>query len=206
MASPSICAVDGCDKPAINRHGWCNAHYLRWRRHGDPLAGRPPQVAPGTLSRWLEDHASYDEPGCLVWPFSRAPNGYPNTVEIAGRVENAHRMMCLIAHGEPPTRKHQAAHSCGNGTAGCCNPRHLRWATAKENNADKTLHGTVPVGKMSGTAVVTNEQVLAIHRLKGTAGERAVAKRFGVNRHVVTYIWKGRTWSWLTGEIGPASS
>lgn len=48
MATPSICAVDGCDKPAVNRHGWCNAHYLRWRRYGDPLAQRP-RVIPNRL-------------------------------------------------------------------------------------------------------------------------------------------------------------
>lgn len=33
-----ICAVAECASEAAKR-GWCNAHYLRWRRHGDPLAG-----------------------------------------------------------------------------------------------------------------------------------------------------------------------
>lgn len=32
------CAVDGCSKAASKR-GWCNAHYLRWRRHGAPTGG-----------------------------------------------------------------------------------------------------------------------------------------------------------------------
>ena len=32
------CIVTGCIDPAIAR-GWCNAHYRRWRRHGDPLGG-----------------------------------------------------------------------------------------------------------------------------------------------------------------------
>lgn len=30
------CSIEGCDRPVKTR-GWCNAHYLRWRRHGDPL-------------------------------------------------------------------------------------------------------------------------------------------------------------------------
>lgn len=30
------CAIDGCTRPHFAR-GWCNTHYYRWRRHGDPL-------------------------------------------------------------------------------------------------------------------------------------------------------------------------
>jgi len=29
------CAVEGCDRPRKTR-GWCNTHYERWRRNGDP--------------------------------------------------------------------------------------------------------------------------------------------------------------------------
>lgn len=31
-----ICAVDGCERPVVAR-GWCECHYQRWRRHGDPV-------------------------------------------------------------------------------------------------------------------------------------------------------------------------
>ena len=34
----TMCSVKGCGKPHYGR-GWCNAHYTRWRRHGDPLGG-----------------------------------------------------------------------------------------------------------------------------------------------------------------------
>lgn len=33
--SESICSVDGCGGASLSR-GWCQAHYFRWRRHGDP--------------------------------------------------------------------------------------------------------------------------------------------------------------------------
>lgn len=36
MSAPS-CHVDGCAKPVKSR-GWCQMHYFRWRRHGDPNA------------------------------------------------------------------------------------------------------------------------------------------------------------------------
>ena len=33
-----ICKVEYCNNKASCR-GWCNAHYSRWYRHGDPLGG-----------------------------------------------------------------------------------------------------------------------------------------------------------------------
>lgn len=42
------CSVDGCQKPHDSR-GWCCAHYGRWKRHGDPMAGgimQSPQTGP----------------------------------------------------------------------------------------------------------------------------------------------------------------
>ena len=35
------CNVPGCDRLALYKRGpWCNRHYSRWRKHGDPSAGR----------------------------------------------------------------------------------------------------------------------------------------------------------------------
>jgi len=34
--SSGVCVIDGCERERTTR-GWCNRHYLRWRRHGDPL-------------------------------------------------------------------------------------------------------------------------------------------------------------------------
>ena len=30
------CAIEECDKPVKGR-GWCNTHWKRWRKYGDPL-------------------------------------------------------------------------------------------------------------------------------------------------------------------------
>lgn len=34
------CAVDDCPSSAL-AHGWCSAHYQRWRRHGDVMPDIP---------------------------------------------------------------------------------------------------------------------------------------------------------------------
>lgn len=73
---------------------------------------------------------------CLEWPYSGNNWGY-GQLTVAGRLVVASRFVCEIAHGDPPTPEYQAAHSCGNGHLGCVNPQHLRWATPKENSADK---------------------------------------------------------------------
>lgn len=33
----SACSIEGCESPALAR-GWCDMHYRRWRRTGDPLS------------------------------------------------------------------------------------------------------------------------------------------------------------------------
>lgn len=33
------CSIEGCGSP-VRARGWCNRHYLRWRRSGDPLGSR----------------------------------------------------------------------------------------------------------------------------------------------------------------------
>lgn len=50
------CKVDGCDKPHRG-HGYCNNHLYRWKRHGDPLAGR---MAP----RWMLGATTCIVAGC----------------------------------------------------------------------------------------------------------------------------------------------
>lgn len=37
--SHKVCTIDGCVRPQKSR-GWCQAHYERWRRHGDPTVVR----------------------------------------------------------------------------------------------------------------------------------------------------------------------
>ena len=36
MATVKLCSVADCGKPHSKR-GYCNTHFLRWKRHGDPL-------------------------------------------------------------------------------------------------------------------------------------------------------------------------
>lgn len=46
-----FCSIEGCEGPAFG-HGWCQKHYARWRRNGDPLnAGDRASIRPSGLRR-----------------------------------------------------------------------------------------------------------------------------------------------------------
>lgn len=186
------CAVIDCDRPAQKR-GWCIDHYLRWQRHGEPTAGR---VSPKELEAWLLASASTTQDECLRWPFGSAGAGY-GILRFNGRRQYAHRAMCTIVHGEPPTPVHYAAHSCGKGHEGCVNPRHLRWATPKENQADMIAHGNSPRGERNGHAKLSEDDVRQIKSMIGVVPYRSLADRFGVSASLVHQIKKGRAWGWL---------
>lgn len=136
------CKVDGCLKPS-RRWGMCNTHSTRWLSHGDTsmvLQGRSPPKFPGLFMReWVLAILAYDGDDCLSWPYAKDKNGY-GLGEMGGKLRRAHRYICSLVNGEPPTSKHEAAHSCGNGHLGCVNPNHLRWATTLENQRERWEH------------------------------------------------------------------
>lgn len=185
------CTVDGCGNERCNSHGYCWMHYTRWRRHGDPLF-----TTNGKPETWLRDALNYDGDECLTWPFGGRNNGY-GTLIFEGRAVSAHRKMCELVHGPAPTKRHEAAHSCGKGHLGCVSPRHLRWATPEENQADRLLHGTHNRGERCGSNILTEAQVREVRTLLGTLSRPKIAKRFGVTEGCIKGIAARKTWAWL---------
>ena len=196
MATRFLCSVPDCDKAAITR-GWCQAHYRRWQRHGDPLAGRTPN---GKAHEFLEFAASYEGDDCLTWPYATVENGY-GRVNIGGRIRVASQVVCEIAHGERPSDRHEAAHSCGRGHLGCVNRLHLSWKTPSENQADKVSHGTALRGERSNFAKLTEDDVRRIFRDSRTG--TAIAADFGISFVTVSDIKRRKSWFWLDmNQIG----
>jgi hypothetical protein len=195
MATRAICSVEGCDKPHLAR-GFCNDHYRRFRRHGDPEGGG---TAQGALRRWIDEVAlHYTGDDCLIWPFGRDKDGYAQGRHPGLRTGRAYRAVCELAHGAPPTSGHEAAHSCGRGHEGCVAPAHLSWKTHAENEADKKAHGTLIVGSDHANSRLTEDDVREVRRLFGTMTHEAIAERFGVARATISLISSGATWAWLT--------
>ncbi len=154
--------------------------------------------------RWLEQHLDHDDREfCLIWPLSRAQNGYPTAGK--GNAIRPHRIMCEHRHGPPPSPEHQAAHSCGNGHLGCVNPWHLNWKTPAENQIERYQQqgGQMPRFRLRP------DQVDEIRSMKGRERTVDTAARFQCTEANIRQIQSGKTWSkertdyrhWTSEEI-----
>lgn len=200
-ATFSKCLVDGCDRSSLRKDagklGYCSMHYARVRKHGDPdVVGKRASPA----KDWIRANSGYTGDGCLSWPFHVGKDGYGRAhYPAAGPLTTASRLMCLTAHGEAPSPRHEAAHRCGKGNRGCVNPRHLYWALPVTNHADRIEHGTTNRGERQGQSRLTERQVREIRRLLGAGSMtlQQIGDLFGVHYSHVGHIKSGRAWGWL---------
>jgi len=183
------CEAGTCGERARSK-GLCHGHYKRWLEHGDAFS-REPVRKTGHGMRVLMDLVSQPETDvCILWPLRKNKAGYGI---CGGRgTVLANRVACAHAFGPPPTANHHAAHSCG--IPACVNPRHLRWATPKENSADKVRHGTDARGERNQAAKLTATQVRQIRALRGTQSQQEIAAQFLVSPTAVSLILTGRRW------------
>lgn len=142
---------------------------------------------------WLKEQVAYDGDDCLIWPFSTS-RGYGH-LGIGGKVRKAHRVLCEIVYGPPPTPKHEAAHSCGRGDQGCVNRKHLSWKTRSGNQRDRRKHGTQRICA-PGTSrhKLTATDVAEIRQRKGSATVSELAKKFRVDRSTIRQIHLNKIW------------
>lgn len=192
MATSRLCSIPDCGKPHY-ANGWCGLHYQRHRRHGDPLGGG---TGMGAARAFLETSVlTHRENECLIWPFSRNQKGYAE-VNRDGVARFVHRIVCEAVYGPAPSPRHEVAHSCGNGHLGCVAPRHLRWATYRENRQDMIDHERSLKGRKNPSAILTENDVRAIRRMRGR-NNREIGDMFGVHPNTIGSILHRRTWSWL---------
>lgn len=203
MIGSKVCTIGGCEKPRSAR-GFCKSHYMRFRRYGNPLAGRPaapPEPPTVFFHEQLSLAIAHPSDDCLLWPYSRGKdNGYGQLRE-GGRTQLVHRLACIKAHGPPPTRGMNAAHSCRN--RHCFQPAHVRWATSKENAADKNRDGTSIYGTKHYSARLTefNVQKIRQHYAAGGAFLRELATEYGVSKKTIWDIVHRVTWKHLDSLV-----
>jgi hypothetical protein len=164
-----------------------------------PKKERKPQKNPNPWNRgkgrgvaFLRSLLAYQGNDCVPWPFAKDGRVGRGILGYNGRHYWAHRLMCILAHGEPPTPQHQAAHECGKGHYGCVNPRHLSWKTNSENQLDRAKTGSALRNRAGPKGTLTAEQIAAIRALKGRKTQMQIAGMFGVSLGCVHYWLKYR--------------
>lgn len=141
---------------------------------------------------FLRDNVNFDGKDCLIWPLSRGPTGYAQFGYLGGMFY-AHRFMCELVNGPPPSPDHEAAHLCGRGKDGCVHPKHLLWKTATQNALDSRLHGTQARNPWGSKGNLTRRQIAEIWAAKGKETQQTTAERFGISASTVRDIYLGRT-------------
>jgi hypothetical protein len=190
MANSRICSVQDCGKPHYCK-GFCNAHYRRMVRNGDPLKG---ETSPGTLRKYVDEVAiPFAGKECLSWPFSTDKDGY-GQIKVGGKNRKVHRYICELVHGEPPTLTHHTAHSCGNGHLGCINPNHLSWKTPQGNMDDMVAHGTSTRGEKHPNVKITENDARYILAAKGIISQKSLDAQFDISQAAVSRIQRRVHW------------
>ena len=132
--------------------------------------------------------------GCWLWVGATSPNGYGNIysreayLRNGGRkyTEYAHRASWLAFNGPIPLGQ-CVLHRCDN--RACVNPQHLFLGDKKANSDDAKSKLRLAFGIRNGQAKVTNEDVIAIRRLRERGHELStVAALFGLSLAQISRI------------------
>lgn len=110
----------------------------------------------------------------------------------------AHRMVAEAFLGLAPSEDAQVAHN--NGSRILNTPENLRWATCLENQQDRAIHNTHPIGSRNPKAKLTDDDVRYIRRryreIKEQRGDVAeLDRKFGMCRTQIIRVARGQAWS-----------
>ena len=140
------CSIVDCGKP-VKARGWCDAHYMRWQRHGDPLAARAYRQLGMSLQDVFDREIDRSVPNgkCLEAVCTTANDGYPR-VGYNGKSVKLSRVAVALKENLPLGGDWKALHSCDN--RACINPKCLRSGTTQDNADDMVSRGRQkPAGK-----------------------------------------------------------
>ena len=144
---------------------------------------------------------SYAGGECCEWRGYRDKDGY-GRFKLRGKVEKAHRVAFLIAHGHWPMP--QGLHAvCDNPP--CCEAAHISEGTIAENIAQRVARGRSasgdangnhthperrPQGEAHGNATYSDEIIEAVRVAPGP--QRKIAAQYGMNQSYVGAIKRGK--------------
>lgn len=190
-----LCAVTDCGRKAITK-GFCDKHYRRYRRSGDPLfvnKTRKRRDPPSFASRfWDRVDKTSNANGCWEWTGFTNLGGYGRLRWGAKKVL-AHRAAWKLEHGKDASS--MLLHSCDNPK--CVNTDHLREGTHKDNANDKCRRNRQAKGSATGRAKLHETDVQQIKEMIAlkTMKQTEIARMFGVGRSAIVRIKSGLTWA-----------
>jgi hypothetical protein len=137
--------------------------------------------------------AKVDRAGdCWIWTAGRTADGY-GMFKFGGKVQKAHRVSWIFAHGEIPDGS-LVLHRCD--VPGCVQPAHLFLGTDKTNAVDRDTKGRGARGERHARAKLTAAIVDQI-RQRVAAGEmqKTIAAELHVATSTIARIVTGERWA-----------
>ncbi len=178
-----VCAVENCSAQATRR-GWCQPHYRRWQRHGDPEGGRLHAKHDMSLEERLLLRRQITASGCWEYTGSKDSGGY-GALKISGQNKKAHRIAYKVWVSDVPDDV-DVLHHCDNPP--CFNPEHLFLGNDEINVWDKMLKGRA-------AQKLTADEVVDIRWLLSQGAVAAeVARAYGVHPATICEIRTGKLW------------
>lgn len=154
-----------------------------------------------SLSRLIRRGSGHwQRPSMMLKPTIDPRIGYPAVRLVRNGLSRAHRVHVLVltAFVGPPAKGQQCRHLNGNRR----DPRlaNLAWGTAKENSADRALHGTQAAGERHGSARLTETNVREIRRRYWKISSRhgnggKLAAEYGVSISQIHNIVTRKAWA-----------
>lgn len=189
------CALRDCERRYFAR-GYCQMHYARMRRYGDPLLVRFPIDLTVEDRFWPKVEKTND---CWIWIASGGRYGH---FKYNGRIEMAHRVSWLLEYGEIPDGL-DVLHRCDRPR--CVRPDHLFLGTHADNMRDMRAkgRGNSPIVKFNrgsqnfrsrATTGLTEDQVREIRAMAGMS-RAEIARRYSTSWGCIDSILKRKTWT-----------
>jgi len=188
------CSISECDRP-IRARGWCNPHWQRWNKHGDPLAGKPIRAMRPKRPRGLTEAEAFawfmpGEPpieGCWDWTGGvHKDTGYGQL--NVGDQNLAHVISYRLHHG--PTGGLFVLHQCDRPI--CVHPVHLHLGDQTKNMREAVERDRWAVGERHGMARLNDSDILTIR--SSPLCQKELALNFGVAQPTISNIINRVTW------------
>lgn len=140
----------------------------------------------GTVGKVLKPKANNQGYLCLILRMDREK-----------KYALVHRLVAIAFISEQPGIGYEVAHNNGD-----CLRNHflnLRWATGKENQADRIAHGTSNQGQRHGMSKLTDVQVVEIKArlVRERITQTALGAEYGISRTQISAIARGKEWKHL---------
>lgn len=117
-----------------------------------------------------------------------------------GKTKFIHRLVLEVFCGPPHSTSHQACHN--NGLRDDNRLTNLRWGTAKENAADREIHGTQRFGTTQRCAKLDEDTVIDMrNQYRNGKSTYAMARDMKLSTNTVWSAVVGKTWKHVEGAI-----